>query len=155
MPTTEPIVPEPRRFSIPLPRPLWIGLAAFVLVVVAIAWQFGLPMYRQRVAIQEIESQHGTVTSRPGGPKWLRARLGDERMRIFDDVVVVDLAGRDPSSAALRHIDWLTGLETLHLDSAQLTDAGMINLKRLTRLQVLSLSGTQVRGAGLANLERM
>jgi hypothetical protein len=36
MPATDPIAPETRQLSIRLPRPMWIGLAALVLIVVAI-----------------------------------------------------------------------------------------------------------------------
>jgi hypothetical protein len=33
MSAADPITSEPRRFSIPLPRPLWIGLVAVVLFI--------------------------------------------------------------------------------------------------------------------------
>jgi hypothetical protein len=35
MSTTDPIAPDPRRFSIRLPQPIWVGLATVVLMVVA------------------------------------------------------------------------------------------------------------------------
>ena len=53
MSATDPTLPELRRFSIRLPRPLWIGLAAIVLVVVAVGLRVGVPIYRQQVALWE------------------------------------------------------------------------------------------------------
>ena len=51
---TAPITPEPRRFSIRLPRPLWIGVAAMV-VVGGVGLRIGLPIYWQQAAIREIK----------------------------------------------------------------------------------------------------
>jgi hypothetical protein len=42
MPATEPVAPEPRHLSIRLPRPLWIGVAA-VIIIGAIGLLIGLP----------------------------------------------------------------------------------------------------------------
>jgi hypothetical protein len=86
MSTSDPVIREPSRFSMRLPRPLWIGVAAVVLVVVAAGLQVGTPMYGQHVAICEIERLKGIVTTKKGGPAWLRRWLGDERMRMLDDV---------------------------------------------------------------------
>jgi hypothetical protein len=69
--TDMPISVDPRRVSIPLPRPLWIGLVAVVLAVVATGLQFGLPIYRQQAAIREIERAGGRVHVVPRGPAWL------------------------------------------------------------------------------------
>lgn len=69
MATTDPTTPESRRFSIRLPRPLWIGLATVVLVVVTIGLQFGVPIYRRHVAIREIERLGGKFETSKGGPE--------------------------------------------------------------------------------------
>ena len=71
MAATEPITPEPRRLSIRLPRPLWIGVATAVLVVTAVALQFGMPIYRRYVATREIERVGGLVTTFGSSPAWL------------------------------------------------------------------------------------
>jgi hypothetical protein len=55
MSDTDSITPNARRFSIGLPRPLWIGVTAFLLVVVAIGLHVGVPIDRQHAAIREIE----------------------------------------------------------------------------------------------------
>jgi hypothetical protein len=48
-----PTPPKPGHHSIRLPRPLWIGVATGVLVIVALSLRFGIPTYRQRAAIGE------------------------------------------------------------------------------------------------------
>ena len=58
MSITEPhlISSEPRGPALRLPRPLWFGLAALVLVIAALGIRIGVPIYRQQAAIREIES---------------------------------------------------------------------------------------------------
>ena len=48
------ITPDPRHFSIRLPRPLWIGMVAAVLVVAAIALRIGVLTTQEHAAIQDI-----------------------------------------------------------------------------------------------------
>lgn len=84
---------EPRRFALPLPRPLWIALATVVLIVVGLGLRFGLPIYRQQVAIREIERWGGSIDRKNGGPDWLRQLIGDERIEVFDRVDKVYLKG--------------------------------------------------------------
>src|SRR5262245_6476235 len=85
-----PMRSEPRRFSIRLPRPLWIGLAAAMLILIAFGLRFGLPIYRQHAALQEIKRLGGIVYTVPAGPAWLRDWIGDERMERFEDIVAID-----------------------------------------------------------------
>src|SRR5262245_2417071 len=88
--TPNPLSIQPRRFSIRLPRPLWIGSVAGVLVVVAVGLPIGVPVYRQYVAIREIEEVGGRVETYARGPKWLRRQFGDcQWMKPFDEVVSV------------------------------------------------------------------
>ena len=58
-----------------------------VLVVVAVGVLVGVPVYRQQVAIREIDRLGGGGETRSGGPQWLRDIVGDEWMRGFDAVV--------------------------------------------------------------------
>jgi len=77
MAASDPVTPECRRFSIRLPRPLWIGVATVVLIVAAAALHFGAPLYRQHVAVREIEQLGGQIMgTRPRGPSWLRKFVG-------------------------------------------------------------------------------
>ncbi len=65
-----------------LPRPVWILATAIVLIIIAVATQFGFPIWNQRRAIAEIEALGGSVQVAPGGPEWLREYVGKERMQI-------------------------------------------------------------------------
>lgn len=167
---------EPHRLSIPLPRPLWIGLATLVLVVTALLVQFGVPIYRQESALREIKRVGGHVETLPGGPQWLRDRVGDERMKLFDKVTGVALSGTkvtdaklaylkglpdlkclrlwgpDVTDPTLAHLRGLVGLQELWLTHTRVTDRGMAHLKGLTSLQTLHVEFTLVTSAGLARL---
>src|SRR5262245_53886579 len=83
--------PEPSHVSIRLPRPLWLGLATLVMVVVATGLRFGIPVWRQQAAVSAIEALGGSVQIEPGGPAWLRDRIGIENMKFFDRVVMANL----------------------------------------------------------------
>ena len=48
----------------------------------------------------------------------------------------------------------LSNLETLTLNSTQISDAGLVHLKDLTNLRYLGLNGTQITDAGLAELQQ-
>src|SRR5437868_2248538 len=81
--------PRPRRWI-----PVSLGMFVALLLVVGVAsglW-IGVPAYRQLAIIQEIEGLGGTVDCVPIGPKWLRRWVGDENMRMFDEIVSVRLA---------------------------------------------------------------
>src|SRR5262245_16369971 len=120
-----PLPPEPRRFSIRLPRPLWIGLAAVMLIVVGAGLQVGLPIWRQHAAIREIERVGGLVEMRPGGPEWLRGHLSDDLQNLFDEVVVIDLSNENVTDDTLARLRWLTNVQWLQLNDTQVTDAGI------------------------------
>jgi len=145
---------EPRRFTARLPRPLWIGLLAAVLALVAAGLQSGRPIYRQIAAIREIERLGGTVQYDPRGPQWLRDHFGDERMRLFDAVVGVDLHGTETTDATLSYlVNRLPGLQKLVLDKTQVTNRGLSFLTDMPKLEWLSLKDTQVGDVGLAHLK--
>src|SRR5260221_9343624 len=117
--------PDPRRFSIRLPRPLWIGLTAVVVFGVAGGLWIGAPIYRKQMVIREIERLGGAVRTQPGGPEWLRGRMADKRITLFDDVVAVYLEDTRATDVTLGHFGPLTKLSTLYLDNTQVTDAGL------------------------------
>ncbi len=154
MSAADPIVPETRRFSIPLPSPLWIGLATGILVVVAIGLQLGIPVYRQQVVIQEIERLGGSVLTEPFGPEWLRSWMGGEWMMLVDTVNEVYLNGSAATDATLGYLSCLTGLMNLWLNETNVTDAGLVHLNGFRSLQHLALINTQVTDAGLEHLAR-
>jgi hypothetical protein len=148
-----------------LPRPLWIGLAAVLLIFVTVGLQIGVPIYRQHVAIHEIGRLGGTVKSVHGGPLWLRRLIGSEPMTPFDLPYSVSLAETAVSDSDLDHllsaIESRASLQTLWLAKTRVTDAGLVHLKRLTWLQDLRLDETRVTDNGLkevsavSSLERL
>lgn len=145
-------------------------------VALLIVW---LPYHREQVAIAEIERVGGGVHSEPGGPAWLRNTIGNRFMKVFDNVVEVNLVeaqvddkimeqiGRltwlrtlsldrtAVTDAQLQHLCHLSQLQTLSLWETGITDAGLEQLAGLTKLEILSLWGTQVTDAGLVHLNGM
>jgi hypothetical protein len=177
MSATGPIVSDPRRFSIRMPRPVSIGLAAVVVIVVGTGLRVGVPIYRQQVAIQEIKRLGGTVLRDAKGPDWLQVRapelcvmLGDvttvsltdtsatddtlAHLRGFDHVRQLFIDGTAVSDAGLAHLEGLTRMRELSLCRTRITDAGLTHLKSLTHLRILPLLQTRVTDAGVAELKR-
>jgi hypothetical protein len=143
--------------SIRLPRPLSIGLVTVVLTVVAVGLRIGIPIYRQQVAVQEIERLGGWVFTEPRGPEWLwsllyriDADLG-ARTDIVNSVCLRHLAATDNT---LYHMGCLSDLRELELTDTQVTDTGLAHLKWLTRLERIDLSHAPVTDAGVAELQR-
>jgi hypothetical protein len=170
---------ESRRFSIRLPRPLWVGAVALVLIVVAFGISFGVPIYRQQAARREIGRLGGRLEEKYHGPQWLRRLLGYDRTRVFDVINVVRLGGTDfgdgdmqfliglgsvehvvlydtkVTDSALVHLRTLGRLKRLYLHGTQVTDEGIKPLTALSQLRVLDLSGTEITDAGLEQLGDM
>jgi hypothetical protein len=155
MAATDPMTAEPRRFSIRLPRPLWIGLATVALIVVAVGLRIGVPIYRQNVAIREIERLGGKVERRARGPNWLLRTLGNAWTGSFGDVVAVDYTASAVTDADLTDLQKLPYLELLTLADTKVTDRGLDHVQRLTSLRALVLTSTPVTDAGIARLETM
>ena len=104
-------------------------LACVVATLVAVGVMVWVPYQRTQSTIREIKRMGGTAGKEPVGPDWLRGWVGDERMRIFDKVVVVDLDGTQVTDAGLEHLKGLTSLQELYLVGTQVTAAGAENLK--------------------------
>src|SRR5262245_14276515 len=155
MSATDPVIPEPRDFPIRLPWPLWIGVATVVLVIVAVSIRFGMACHRQQAAICEIERVGGVVDIHPRGPEWLRQRLGNERMRMFDDVTGVHLSRTPAIDATLVCLKWLTNLQELSLCQTQVTDTGLAVVGGMSQLRNLWLDHTHVTDAGLIHLRSL
>jgi hypothetical protein len=148
-----PPTPEPCRRLIRLPRPLWIGVVTVLLIVVALGLRIGIPIYRQQVAIREIQRLGGVVQFRARGPIWLRERIPARFNELFGEVDFVSLSETSATDATLAHLQGLDGLKQIWLTATSVTDSGMPHLKGLTNLQILFLDRTRVTDAGLAHLK--
>src|SRR5262249_39786007 len=93
--------PRPRRW---IPLSLRTYVAFLAIAGVASILHIGVPAYRQHVALREIKRLGGFVMAEPGAPAWLRSVLGNDRMKIFDNVVYVELGHTRASDATLNHL---------------------------------------------------
>jgi len=155
MAATDSVTPEPRRFSVRLPRPLWIGLAAVVLILAPVVLRFGGSIYERQCAKKEIGRTGGKIRATPCGSAWLRRLVGYERMEMFENVDTVGLGATRVTDAELRNVAKLTEVEWLWLKDTQITDAGLTHLTGLKRLRVLGLAGTGITDAGLRHLNSL
>ncbi len=153
MATIDPTARVSRRFSISVPRPLWIGLAAIVVIVTAAGLRLGLPKFLQQMAIRQVERLGGSVGTNPVGPEWLRSRVGRIFPIFFVEVLRVDLRGTEADDATLVHLKGFPRLYHLRLSGTRVTDTGLAHLEDLTELGFLELQGTQITDAGLVHLE--
>jgi Leucine-rich repeat (LRR) protein len=126
-----PITSGPGRPPYRLANLLWFGRVMAALIIVAVALRFAMPIYRQQLAVREIERLGGWFNSHAHYPD------DDTRMTVV----------------GLEQLDRLISLQGLWLSNAHVTDAGLAHLERLTTLQALSLNRTPVTDAGLANLK--
>ncbi len=86
------------------------------------------------------------------GPGWLRQAVGKE---FFQDVVMIDLAGKPVTDTDLEELKKLPKLENLNLSNTRVTSAGLVHLAELKNLKWLSLWNTQVDDDGLQHLARL
>lgn len=133
-PTHKP--PRPRRW---IPLSLWLFAAILALVGLGNMLQVILPIYRQQMAIRTIERLGGQINSEPAGPKWIRAKLGDKCMSLFDKVTLVNLTTSSATEADLACLNGLRHLDSLYLGKQQMTVAGIRQIRGLTQLRFVSL----------------
>lgn len=145
-------IPGPRRVSLPLPRPLWIGLATGALIVASVGLRIGLPIYRRHVAICRLESAGAVISTYQIRPKWLRELLGPQLTRPFERIYQVDLEVLQATDADLAPLRSLPDVQYLAIYSKQITDAGIENLAELTSLVKLSASGPGLTDGALRHL---
>src|SRR6516162_4183189 len=131
MANSDPVVHTPRRFLIHPPRPLWIGVATVGFIIAGLAL-IVLRYYLQGVAIREINEVGGSVEMRARWPEWLRERLGDERLRPFDEPVHVKLSYSRAGDETLGQLSRLPGLKRLDCNGARITDAGLAHIASIT-----------------------
>ena len=86
------------------------------------------------------------------GPGWLRQAVGKE---FFQDVVMIDLAGKPVTDEDLKELKKLPKLENLNLSNTRVTSAGLVHLAELKNLKELYLWNTQVDDDGLRHLAKL
>jgi hypothetical protein len=163
MATTDPTRAEHRRFSIRLPRPLWIGVATTLMIVVVAALRFGLPVYRQRAAKNALRGQGAYIETEYRGP----ASLGNPPMkvdgrdeeweknslrRLFYDVTLVSMENDDFGDSDLRLFQDFPALKRAELSYCRVTDTGLASLRGLMQLEALMLDNTSIGDVGLAHV---
>src|SRR5579872_4785729 len=87
-----------------IPLSLRMFVAILVLLAVGSALRICVPAYRQLVVNRLIQRHRGGIRTEPVGPAWLRARVGDETMGMFDEVVEVHLAATQITDDTLLQI---------------------------------------------------
>jgi len=138
-----------------LPRPLSLFLLTVVLVLGGLGLRFGIPIFRQQMAIREIRRLGGDVYRRPGGPEWLRKWLPDSCQQVIGRVRDVDLGTSEVTDADLVLLREFPEAERLSLARSQVTDAGLRQLSGLDHLDGVILDRTDVTVAGLEHLRSM
>jgi hypothetical protein len=172
VPTTD--KPPRRRRWIPVSLRIFVVIL-LLLAIAGVVW-VGVPAYRRRVAIREIEHFSGHVQYlHKCGPDWLRARVGDERMEWFDDPdhvvfwpddanltrrsrlggVVLDPTGPQIDDAGLACLLGLPNLKSLDLAFSNVSDSGLKHVCRLEYLEGLRLEGSDVSDLSIPVLSRM
>ena len=157
--------------------PLSLRLFAALLSILGIASALvGFRGYRQLAAIRKIEGLHGHVEVTPVRLSWLRSMVGEDYMRMFDEVTHVDFGfvPMTEEGSALRvhlrldgyfmipnpplkdkglgHLRGAAWIRRLALDGSEITDAGLAHLQELASLHSLGLDNTPVTDCGLAHL---
>jgi hypothetical protein len=149
---------EKARPKTSLPRPLWFGLATVLVLVTGIALRVGVPIYRQRPAVQVVEALGGYASKGYKVPLWMTQWIGNDAAQKFGwllrDVYSVSLNNTDATDSTLECIRVFSKLETLSLDGTQVTDAGLERLQAFPSLSMLHLNGTQVTDRGLQHLTK-
>ncbi len=88
------------------------------------------------------------------------ARLTDQynlvqTFRVSFPIRHLVLSRTQVSDEGLLHLKKLTSLSGLYISGTQITDAGLVHLKELNKLEELDLSDTQVTDDGLIHLKEL
>jgi hypothetical protein len=152
-------MPEPK--SRRIPHPIWFGILALLMVLLAVFLPVWLPYHREQVVIREIERLGGKVEVELyepqwwwDAPEWLQEIVADGWLSWFDEVVYVyvHLGNTQINDEGLKHLSGLTYIQSLRLDNTQVSDEGMKHISGLINLRDLILDNTQVANEGLKHL---
>jgi hypothetical protein len=164
MVTTDSTTLAPRRFSIRLPRPLWMGWAVFVVLVGAVGLGFGLPIYRQQMAKEALKERGAYIESDYHGPIWLgksptKIDGRDEEWETnrwrkpFYEATFISTQYRDDfSDREIQLLKFMPALKRVELSYSAVTDGGLAHLSGLNNLETLNLDCTHIGDTGLGHL---
>ena len=113
-----------------------------------------MPIYRQHLAIREIERLGGICETRLRDPQWLRNLRSSKHRVLRDDVVGVGFDSPQVTDATLAHLAAMTSLELIQLHNTPVTDAGLAHLQGLHNLRILRLKNTLATDEGIDELQR-
>jgi hypothetical protein len=137
-----------------VPRPGWLCLVAFVLILVAVGLNVSVPVYRERAALRVLRPfVYGDLQTRQTGPRWLRRWAGESRMNVLDKVEGITLRGPLVDDDILLNLHNLSHLQKVCLVNTSVTDVG---LQRLVSLQgltdVVPVRNPAITAEGVAKL---
>lgn len=124
------------------------GLLAAVLLLVLALW---MPQIPRQQAIQRVQAQGGTVYFEGEVPEWLYPLVGDRFNRLHD-AYQIDLDNTGADDRIMPYLTTLKEASTVWLNSAAVTDAGLVHLLQFPSITSLDLGDTQVTEAGLLPL---
>jgi hypothetical protein len=158
---------EPHRFSMRLPPPGCIGVAAFGLAVVAAGLHFGIRMHQQHVAIREITAIGGGIRFADPTPRtrWLHRLVGlvpkkgvsgltqDDATEVLKRIVAIEeiefwpdqdtFYARSPGRIC-GPLPWTEGLTV--------NDTNLACVEHLPNLKRLCLTWTNISDAGMRHV---
>ncbi len=158
---------------------LWLGVASHRarqqrMAVLAIREVGGHPIYDYMLA-QSDQLQGDLAKAVPPGPVWLRDLVGEEyfmrpvqlifqkgritdqgleRIRLFNGLNAIHLEDRNISDAGIQYLCNLESVEHLCLSRNRITDTGLAQLDGLKNLQRLDIEETDVSDVGLEHLSQ-
>jgi len=142
------------RFRVRVPRPLWIGVIAVILLAGSLLLTTGLRVHRRMTAIRAIESGGGavgTVRRRPDWPRWLFAY---PTYKAFEVVEFVNWENGTISDGDVAMLLELPSLRRLNLRNTHMKGTGIARLKQLPDLELVLLERSDVAESEVGDLRR-
>ena len=126
-------------------------------IVAGVGERYGMPRYREYLAIQELKNRAVGVDVEPDVPKsleWLFNLAGPDLSALFGhaSLAFVDVNNEFDDRDAV-HLRELQQLKFLSLGHSSITDAGLEQFSGLRRLKKLVLAETRISGSGLKSLQ--
>ena len=150
----------PRTEKFHLPRPVWIGIAALLLVPLGILAYYKWELGRTERFARQVTDAGGTIEidyrlPTSVGKRIDRSSLKDYLGWLKSRIVSVNLAGTEIKDPFLSNLSSVGAVPLLDLTGTHIGDAGLENLKSSHGLEKLILRNTEVTDAGLEHLAKL